>query len=317
MIGTAWLLASALGMGIALTQPTIWYQTLGYPEEVYSILGGISALWQDGTPLLSVVVFAFSIALPLFKLCVAGATLMHGTTRPRGAAILRRLHDAGKWSTLDFWVVGLFVCAVQFGVTRSETRGGIHLFMLAMVAGILATRTLARALPGARRPPRQRPRAGPPALGRAVHLAATLSLMASTSLLMIRLSKTSLLSNDFSLFTATWQRLTGGELWLAGGLGVFVILIPMARAAASGLGHWSRRGPSERLLRLERGLRRWTMTDVLGLALVIVVSKLEDLVTVDFAPGGFALIAAALLLHVDAHLLHARRARTRPREFCP
>ncbi len=303
-------------MAVALTLPTIWYQTIGYPEEVYSILGGIRALWEDGTPVLSIVVFAFSIVLPLFKLCVAGNIAVRGTATAGSASMLRRLHAAGRWSTLDFWVVGLFVSAVQLGVTRSETRSGIHVFMLAMVAGIIATRVLAGALPDRLRAPTPtpthrtpRPRVGLPTgpmVGRVVHLGASLCLAAAPLLMLLSIQKSILLKHDLSIASAIAQRAAGGEVWLTLGLVIFMLLIPAARALAAGVGHWSRTRPSRRACALEDELRRGSMLDVLLLALFIVASKLDDLATVELGAGAAALAGAALLGALDSALLGKR-----------
>jgi paraquat-inducible protein A len=300
------LLLSAVGMAVALTLPTIWYQTIGYPEEVFSILGGIRALWQDGTPVLSVVVFAFSIVLPLFKLVVSGCVAIRGAATARSASMLRWLHAAGRWSTLDFWVVGLFVSAVQLGVTRSETRPGIHLFMLAMIAGILATRILAGALPAAA-PPRATwapPRN--PALGRAVHLASILCLAVAPPLLLLSVEKGILLKHDLSLASAVAERAGDGEWWLALGLVTWMLLVPAARALAAGIGHWSAGPPGRRVFRLERELSRWSMLDVLLLALFIVTSKLDDLATIELGAGASALAGAAIFGALDSALLRQR-----------
>ena len=309
-VAGALVFLSASGMCIALTLPTIWYQTLGSPEEIYSILGGIQALWEDGTPFLGAVVFAFSLVLPTFKLGVAGVIVARGGATRRSAAWLRGLHDAGRWSTLDFWVVGLFVGAVQLGVTRSETRPGIHLFMLAMVAGILATRVIDGALGPAPSAPRARrflPRVwAAPALGRALHVAGSLCLLAAPLPILLGIKKGILKERAFSLLEAVREQAAGGELWLACGLAAFMAVVPVARAAVAGIAHWSSGRPALRWVVLEREFGRWCMLDVLALALVIVVVKLDDLVTVSIGPGAALVVAAAALMAAGSALLRLR-----------
>jgi len=308
-------------MAISLTLPTIWYQTLGSPEEVYSILGGIRALWEDGTPLLCIIVFGFSIALPLFKLGVASAIVLRGGATRRTAAVLRGLHAAGRWSTLDFWVVGLFVSAVQLGVTRSETRPGIQLFMLAMVTATLATRVIRDALghpPSSLGAPRLRTGASrAAALGRVTHLLGTLSLLAAPFTVMLGVRKGILKEHAFSLGSAIRERAADGELWLAGGLAAFMVLIPLARAFVSGVAHWSGGGPNPRLVALERELGRWCMLDVLALALMIVVAKLDDLATISVGPGAALVFAAAALKAGDSALLRLRAKASIPPQNVP
>lgn len=297
-------------MWVALSLPTIRYETLGSPEEVYSILGGIQALWEDGTPFLGLIVFAFSLVLPAFKLGVAGTIVSRGSATPWSARWIRRLHAAGRWSTLDFWVVGLFVSAIQLGVTRSETRPGIHLFLLAMLAGILATRVIERDLGRPMitpRPPRSRLAwVSAPAMGRAVHLLGALCLLGAPTLTLLSVRKGILKEHAFSLEDAVLERGADGEIWLAGGLLVFMVLVPLARAAVAGMAHWARGRPAPRLLGLEAELGRWCMLDVLALALVIVASKLEDLATLSIGPAAGFVAAAAAFKAADAALLRRR-----------
>ena len=85
-----------------------------------------------------------------------------------------------------------------------------------------------------------------------------------------------------------------------------MLLVPAARALAAGIGHWSAGPPGRRVFRLERELSRWSMLDVLLLALFIVTSKLDDLATIELGAGASALAGAAIFGALDSALLRQR-----------
>ncbi|MDG1490810.1 MAG: paraquat-inducible protein A, partial [Planctomycetota bacterium] len=145
-----------------------------------------------------------------------------------------------------------------------------------------------------------------PALGRAVHLASILCLATAPPLLLLSVKKGMLLKHDVSLASAVTERAGDGEWWLALGLVIWMLLIPAARALVAGLGHWSAGPPGRRAFSLERELSRWSMLDVLLLALFIVTSKLDDLATIELGAGATALAGAAIFAALDSALLRER-----------
>ena len=67
LVGAA-VLVSGILLVVAFALPTVTFQQLGSKEEVYSILGGIRSLWDDGNFILASIVFLFSVVWPTGKL---------------------------------------------------------------------------------------------------------------------------------------------------------------------------------------------------------------------------------------------------------
>lgn len=100
-------------------------------DTIYSILGGLRALWQAGDWALMLLISAFSVALPYAKLALLGWVWRRG--KPAGSRKALDLVEAlGRWSLLDVLVVALAVVTLRgnfFVSTRLEP--GIYLFALA------------------------------------------------------------------------------------------------------------------------------------------------------------------------------------------
>ncbi len=124
-------------------------------ENVYSLLGGIAALWRDGEGLLAGVLFVFSVCFPYAKL----VTILAATNRhlPMAWHVRRRLHKlsvaTGKYSLLDVLVVAVMILLVKFDdVADVSARTGTMLFcvavLLSMAAGMLVDLSDAADAPG-------------------------------------------------------------------------------------------------------------------------------------------------------------------------
>ena len=81
------VVVSAVLLGIALKRPTVFFQGLGGPEEIYSIYGGTESLWKDGNRVSATIVFAFSIVFPVGKLAFLAFCCLRGHVRKRCTSI--------------------------------------------------------------------------------------------------------------------------------------------------------------------------------------------------------------------------------------
>ncbi|MEO0035252.1 MAG: hypothetical protein RLZZ501_1275 [Pseudomonadota bacterium] len=85
-----------------------------------TILSGVVYFWTTGSAGLAVLIFAFSILIPILKMA-ALATLVISvrTGRPRSRrqrmTLFRVIEFVGRWSMLDVFVVTLMVGLVRFG----------------------------------------------------------------------------------------------------------------------------------------------------------------------------------------------------------
>jgi len=112
----------------------------------YSVLGGITTLYHNGSIALAVLLLAFSVVFPTIKLGVmAAATSALSQGYPPGL-LMRLAHHAGKFSMLDVFVVGLIVLAIKGlpGGSKVTLGWGVATFaasvILSMLAGIVIQR---------------------------------------------------------------------------------------------------------------------------------------------------------------------------------
>jgi paraquat-inducible protein A len=110
-----------------------------------TIMSGIIALWQDGMPVISAIVFIASMVIPLFKLAGLAWLLFAARGRAtRRRRLLTRFYAGldfiGRWSMLDVFLVAFLAGIVQFGALATvEPRAGIVAFAAAVVLTVLAT----------------------------------------------------------------------------------------------------------------------------------------------------------------------------------
>jgi len=301
------IVASALAFGVALRLPTVTFEKLGSSEETYSIVGGVRSLWEDGNWILAPIVFVFSVVLPVAKLLLLARIWLR-----RGSATWRRatvelLRAFGKWSMLDFFIVGTFVGSIKLGILAdASSRVGIHVFagaiLVSMVAALLVERLVRAELSdgaeaGSRRELAPVPRGGP--LARLVTLASLGCLVALALLPVVEVKKALFFSNEVVLPATTRRLAEDGELLLAAGLAVLVLATTLARGLVLLRLRWAP-GASERTARIAIRLDEWAMLDVFALGLAIVYAKLDQLATATLLRGFWFVLAGAVLGQLDA-----------------
>ena len=110
-----------------------------------TILSGVAGLWEDGLYLISAIVFAASVLIPLLKLAGLGWLLLAARRPDRApAAGHARLYSVlefiGPWSMLDVFLVAFLAGIVQFGALATiEPQAGLIAFAAAVVLTVLAT----------------------------------------------------------------------------------------------------------------------------------------------------------------------------------
>jgi paraquat-inducible protein A len=107
----------------------------------YSVFGGITALYHNGSVALAILLLAFSVVFPTIKLAVmAAATSALSQGHPPGL-LMTLAHHAGKFSMLDVFVVGLIVLAIKGlpGGSRVTLEWGVTLFAASVVLSLIAS----------------------------------------------------------------------------------------------------------------------------------------------------------------------------------
>ena len=114
--------------------------------ETYSIIDGILGFWSDGRYGLFVLVFLFSVVLPLGKVAV-GVWAWFAAAGPGSLPdrLLRAAASISRWSMLDVCIVALLVVALEGSLlTTADLHAGLVLFAAGVVVSTVATHRLVR-----------------------------------------------------------------------------------------------------------------------------------------------------------------------------
>lgn len=114
--------------------------------ETYSIVDGVLAFWSDERYCLFVLVFLFSVVLPLGKVAVA-IWAWTGAADPGSLPdrLLRAAAWVSRWSMLDVCIVALLVVALEGSLlTTADIHAGLVLFAAGVVVSTIATHRLVR-----------------------------------------------------------------------------------------------------------------------------------------------------------------------------
>ena len=113
------------------------------------ILTTILTLKEHGNLWLAVLLFCFSVVIPLFKTLIVWLTMFSRTHRfsVRG---LHLSHHIGKWSMADVFVVAILVAffanSAGEGLTQAEIQAGLWFFAAYVVLSLLGTQLISREL---------------------------------------------------------------------------------------------------------------------------------------------------------------------------
>jgi hypothetical protein len=117
------------------------------------ILTTIGALGEQGNLWLAVILFLFSVLIPLVKTLVTALTFF-SSTRPSLERAFHISHHLGKWSMADVFVVAILVAffanSGENSLTRAEVQAGLWFFAVYVMLSLLATQLISRLL-GSRR----------------------------------------------------------------------------------------------------------------------------------------------------------------------
>jgi len=135
------LVITAIMLAVGLSAPILTLEKFFIIENTFSIFSGLVQLLEEGRIFLFVIILLFSVVMPIIKLGVLfrllGSTAGSSETLHR---YLRLMHQYGKWSMLDVFVVALLVVAVKLGAVASvETHYGLYAFGSAVLLTMAIT----------------------------------------------------------------------------------------------------------------------------------------------------------------------------------
>ena len=135
------LVITTIMLAVGLSAPILTLEKFFIIENTFSIFSGLVQLLEEGRIFLFVIILLFSVVMPIIKLGVLFRLL--GSTADSSEVLhryLRLMHQYGKWSMLDVFVVALLVVAVKLGaVATVEIHYGLYAFGSAVLLTMLIT----------------------------------------------------------------------------------------------------------------------------------------------------------------------------------
>ncbi|MFC6673661.1 paraquat-inducible protein A [Marinobacterium aestuariivivens] len=133
-------------LAIGLCTPMLTIEQFIFIRHSFSVLSGVWQLAIEGQYLLFLLIFTFSVLLPVLKLLIllrlTGAAIHHDGRLPR---YLRLMHSYGRWSMLDVFVVAVLVVSVKLGaIAQVQVHYGLYAFGGAVLLTLYLTARVSR-----------------------------------------------------------------------------------------------------------------------------------------------------------------------------
>ena len=304
------IVAACVSLALGISLPIIKLTKFFFWTNEHSLLSTVQTLMNDGQRFLAITVFVFSIALPVLKLLY----LLMLSTLPKSELLRRNrqlnaLEWLGRWSMHDVLVLSLTIFYLKSsGVYDATSLNGVYFFTAAVVFMILGfswighdTRHAAPAvLPPAAPPP-------PVSRRRSVFwnfflsfiiIIATVFFALGIILPAIKFTTVFVWTNQHSIATIIWALYQNGELFLCFVVFMFSIFFPFLKlfylltlTTSPDLSPEFRR----RSLQTMEWLGRYSMTDVMVLALMIFYINSSGYTEATVLPGIYFFAASALM----------------------
>lgn len=129
------LIVADLSYLVGVTAPMMSIERFVVFSETFSLLSGTVQLFESGEVLLGVIVVAFSLIFPVWKLWtlhrVWRRVAAHNLQGDRRLGILVQL---GRWSMLDVFLVAVIAAVVKLGgLVEVHVHGGLYFFALSVI----------------------------------------------------------------------------------------------------------------------------------------------------------------------------------------
>lgn len=304
------IIAASISLALGLTLPGIRLTRFYFFSTEYSLISTVYTLISRNQIFLGTVVFIFSIMLPVFKL----GYLLVLTTMPddilRQYRHLKALEWLGKWSMHDVLVLALMIFFIKSqGVYDAKSLSGVYFFTAAVLFMILAYTWLSRlSLPGEPPTSATEPSAGAPFrrttpawrnfLLALFILVAAICFALGVILPSIRFTTVYVWTNEHSIATIIWALYHNEEWFLCSVICIFSVVFPFLKLLYLLTLCLSPSLPSEfrqKSIATIEWLGRYSMTDVMVLALMIFYMNSSGYTEARVMPGVYCFAASALM----------------------
>ncbi|MDX8395606.1 MAG: paraquat-inducible protein A [Mariprofundaceae bacterium] len=132
------MLSSSLLL-IGMVLPMFSFQRFYIFNDTFSLLGGVLYLLEQGELFLFVILFSFSIALPIYKMALSFLLVgdrIHDVEQKIKA--VNQLAMIGKWSMTDVFAIAVLAATVKLGVIATiEVHAGLFVFGSGVITSML------------------------------------------------------------------------------------------------------------------------------------------------------------------------------------
>jgi paraquat-inducible protein A len=306
------IIGASISLALGISLPSIKLTKFYFFSTEFSLISTVWTLIQRNQIFLGVIVAVFSIILPVFKiLYLVILTTMPLDVLQRQYRRLRALEWLGKWSMHDVLVLALMIFFLKSqGIYDARSLSGVYFFTAAVVFMILAYAWLSVfALAPIRaehlRAERARPMIG--IGGRSALKNFMLALFILTAAILfalgvilpsIRFTTIYVWTNEHSIASIIYALYRTQEYFLAAVITVFSVVFPFLKllylltlCLSPNLSEDFR----QKSLSTMEWLGRYSMTDVMVLALMIFYMNSSGYIEARVLPGVYCFAASALM----------------------
>jgi paraquat-inducible protein A len=297
------IVAACISLSLGVSLPIIKLTKFVFFTYEHSLISTVNALIRSGQVFLGVTVLVFSIVLPITKLLY----LMVLSALPlrelrRLSPQLRALEWLGKWSMHDVLVLSLSIFFIKSqGVYDAKSLNGVYFFTAAILFMILGFAWLGKEVldqPAARPVPLQRISPWRQMIFSLLIILATVFFALGIILPAIRFTTVFVWTNEHSVATIIWALWRDQEFFLCFVIFLFSILFPFMKLIYLLTLVISPDLPPDfrnKSISAMEWLGRYSMTDVMVLALMIFYINASGYTEASVLPGVYFFAASVLM----------------------
>ena len=307
------LLVSLISNILGLVLPFLEIDEIFHAKVVYSLPHSVHLMWEHKLYIIAFLILGFSIIFPFVKLISLFSAWFLPWESKRRATFLHWIELLGKWSYMDVFVVILLLALTnKQTMITSRIHIGVYFFIGAITLSMILSQiilSIARKIVEEEEGTKTYPTKKRWMLFDQLYLGWTVPLLVFISAAalieavhstFLRISQFLLISRSYSIYDII-QLLQTNKYWvLLAILVVTIIAVPLLRLASL-LVVWiipMKAAHHIRAQQLLEGLSRWSMLDVFGLALFLIVSQGKDLVKTELQPGLYTVVIAIALSYL-------------------
>ena len=303
------IIGASISLALGVSLPSIKLTRFYSFSTEYSLISTVYTLLQRNQIFLGSLVFVFSILLPVFKILYL---VILNTMTPEALARqyyrLRALEWLGKWSMHDVLVLALMIFFVKSqGIYDATSLSGVYFFTLAIVFMIfgyawLNVWSLDAVKQMRRQMEAQTPRKPPSTLKNFLLalfiLTASICFALGIILPSIRFTTVYVWTREHSIGTIIWALYASQEYFLCAVIAMFSVVFPFLKLlyllTLCLTPHVTSEFRSRSISAME-WLGRYSMTDVMVLALIIFYMNSSGYTQAQVLPGVYCFAASALM----------------------